>query len=408
MSRPPVTVSAARAGQSGDALRGGPPGDRPRGEQLGGGPRAEQRDDGAGQAIVDPWTRWGWLFGGVWLFFWLFPLSTIWTTDWGLGHRLLSTALILLYVVVYIWTVRVAIRRVSAQDYRRAARGGLTGMTVLIVIVVALAFLINTGALTGLPFLVGMSVFFLPWRGVWTVSLSLLAVGVVASWWAWGWWPPAMLWGISVLVLGMSAVSRYVEERQEANQEAVSRLALVEERERVARDVHDVLGHSLTVVSMKTELARRLVDADPERAKAELVEVEDLSRQALAEIRATVGGLRIARLADEVEAARVALAGAGIEADLPEDLTVVDPRHRITLAWVLREAVTNVVRHSRATRCAVELAAEQLVVTDDGRGMAGREGNGLRGLRERVDQAGGTLTLGPGPDGTGTRLEVHL
>ena len=135
-------------------------------------------------------------------------------------------------------------------------------------------------------------------------------------------------------------------------------LAIVEERERVARDVHDVLGHSLTVVTVKAELAERLVDLDPERAKGELAEIQALSRQALAEIRATVGGLRVARLGDELASARTALAGAGIEAHVPDDPGAVDPRHRTVLAWVLREATTNVVRHSDADACWVELDDE--------------------------------------------------
>jgi two-component system sensor histidine kinase DesK len=192
--------------------------------------------------------------------------------------------------------------------------------------------------------------------------------------------------------------------------EAMSReLALVEERERVARDVHDVLGHSLTVVTVKAELAERLVDLDPARAKAELAEIQALSRQALAEIRATVGGLRGARLGDELASARTALAGAGIEAHVPADPAAVDPRHRIVLAWVLREATTNVVRHSDADECWVELDTNRLTVRDDGRGIDARpEGNGIRGLRERVEAAGGALTLTTGPDGHGTVLEVTL
>ncbi len=186
-------------------------------------------------------------------------------------------------------------------------------------------------------------------------------------------------------------------------------LAIVEERERVARDVHDVLGHSLTVVTVKAELAERLVDLDPERAKAELAEIQALSRQALAEIRATVGGLRVARLGDELASARTALAGAGIEAHVPDDPSAVDPRHRTVLAWVLREATTNVVRHSDADACWVELATNRLTVRDDGRGLGGRpEGNGIRGLRERVEAAGGRLSLETGPEGHGTVLEVTL
>ena len=365
----------------------------------------------AASRTEDVWSRYGWLMGGVWLFFWIFPLVATWSGELGLGQgmRLLVTALILAFCAVYIWTLRTTTRLLADGGYEQARRVGLTGLVVLIGVTLALAAVIGPNCLTGLPFIVGLPVFFLSWRWVWITSLSLLGVGVVASLLAWGWWPAAMLWGIAVMVLVISVVSRAMEEQQERQREDLGRLQLTEERERVARDVHDVLGHSLTVVSMKTELAQRLVDVDPARAKAELAEVQDLARTALAEIRATVGGLRVARLADEVESARVALRGAGIEADLPADVSVVDPRHRITVAWVLREAVTNVVRHSRADRCRVTLASDGLVVEDDGRGLSGhREGNGLRGLRERVEQAHGELELGPGADGRGTRLEVRL
>jgi two-component system sensor histidine kinase DesK len=170
-----------------------------------------------------------------------------------------------------------------------------------------------------------------------------------------------------------------------------------------------VLGHSLTVVTVKAELAERLVDIDPARAKDELAEIQVLSRQALAEIRATVGGLRAARLDDELASATTAFAGAGIEAHLPEDTTAVDPRHRIVLAWVLREATTNVLRHSDADECWVEIDSNRLTVRDDGRGVEGRpEGNGIRGLRERVEAAGGALSITTGPEGHGTVLEVTL
>lgn len=359
--------------------------------------------------ITDPWERWGWLFGAIWLFFFGFPLAYTWTSDRGLPFKLGVTAIIAAFMVIYVVTLRRATANIGCGEYDRARRQGWTGLVVLVAVVVALATLIGPNALTGMPFIVGLPVFFLPWRWVWGTSLTLLLGGILLSVLIWGWVPVVMFGGISVLVLGISMASRHMEDRQESNRAVVSQLELTEERERVARDVHDVLGHSLTVVTMKTELARRLIDSDPERAKAELAEVQDLSRAALAEIRATVAGLRVARLADEVESARVALAGAGIEADLPEDVAVVDPRHRITVAWVLREAVTNVVRHSRAQVCRVRLGSDGLVVEDDGRGTGGRgEGNGIRGLRERVAQAGGEILIGPGSTGRGTRLEVRL
>jgi two-component system sensor histidine kinase DesK len=140
-----------------------------------------------------------------------------------------------------------------------------------------------------------------------------------------------------------------------------------------------------------------------------VAQVRSIARQALAEIRATVAGLRVARLADELTHADEALRGAGIAADLPDDPDVVDPRHRITMAWALREAVTNVVRHSNATTCTVRWTSDSLLVSDDGRGTGSKNaGNGITGLRERVAHAGGDVTLGPGSDGVGTQLEVRL
>ena len=355
------------------------------------------------------WARWGWLFGAIWLGFFAFPLLFIWGGDRALLWQLGSTAVIAGFIVGYVVTVRRTTHQVVDGDFAAAQRDGLIGLAALLLLAVVLALLIGPNALTALPFVVSMSVFFLPWRLIWFTSIPIFVVGLVASALTWGVWPSGMYWGISLLVLAISVLSRYLEEQQEAATETEGQLALTAERERVARDVHDVLGHSLTVVTIKTELARRLVDADPERAKEELAQIQDLTRQALAEIRATVGGLRVVRLAEEVDSARMALEDAGIAAELPVNLTVVDPRHRITLAWVLREAVTNVIRHSQAGVCAVELGESTLQVRDDGRGVGDQgEGNGIRGLRERVEQAGGRLEIGPGPDGVGTLLEVKL
>ena len=155
-------------------------------------------------------------------------------------------------------------------------------------------------------------------------------------------------------------------------------LALVAERERVARDVHDVLGHSLTAMSIKAELAARLIDVDPERARAELESIQETARQALAEVRATVGGLRAGNLEAELAAAPQVLADAGIETRVLGSVADTDPRHRTLLAWVLREAVTNVVRHARASCVVVELGPRGITVTDDGTGLGPREGRRRR------------------------------
>jgi two-component system sensor histidine kinase DesK len=280
-------------------------------------------------------------------------------------------------------------------------------LATLIALTLAIAPVIGLGALSFLPFVQAFAMFSLPLRVSWAFATLVLvgstsALVVTSSFEEWGFF----VFILFAVTMGTGA-GRLMDEQGERYAEVRDRLSISAERERVARDVHDVLGHSLTVVTVKADLAARLVEADPDRARAELEDIQRLSRQALAEIRATVGGLRAAPLSQELVAARSALEGAGIEPVLPSDDQAVDPRYRPVVGWVLREAVTNVVRHSGAHRCEVRLDADRLSVRDDGRGLDGAvEGNGLRGLRERVTGTGGRLVLGPGLDGHGTTLEV--
>ncbi|MGN8051040.1 sensor histidine kinase [Curtobacterium sp. 22159] len=201
--------------------------------------------------------------------------------------------------------------------------------------------------------------------------------------------------GASMLFFGRQ---REAEQRLGVAQDEITRLAVVEERARFSRDLHDVLGHSLTVVAMKSELAARLVDADPARAKAEMQDVERLSREALQGLRQAVSGYRQADLDAELVSARAALDAAEIDAVLPSDGTAAAADARSLFAWVLREGVTNVVRHAAASRVRVTLTRTALTVEDDGTGTVGTTGgtggNGLRGLRERADAVGATLTTG--------------
>jgi two-component system sensor histidine kinase DesK len=189
---------------------------------------------------------------------------------------------------------------------------------------------------------------------------------------------------------------------------------VLEERERMARDLHDILGHSLTVITKKAELARRLTSIDPERAAVEIADVERLSREALNDVRATVTGHREVSLAGELLAARTALDSAGIRADLPCAPDGLPPAYERLFGFALREAVTNVLRHSAATWCRVVVTPTSLEVRDDGRGAAAASaavssagGSGLRGLRERVVAAGGRV-LTDSPDGGGFRLLVEM
>lgn len=356
-------------------------------------------------ASSDPWERFGWLMGAIWLVFLAFPIVGLATSDQPVVWRVLGVGGILIFAAAYVRGF-IAISTVDTWD--QVVRTGVRYLMLLALIILALVPLLGSGVLSHLPYVVALAMFSLPLTWAFTVAGAAVLTCVVV---------PLTLDTLDetwyfILIVTLVAVStgivRVFEQHGNAHRTAQAELALAAERDRVARDVHDVLGHSLTVVTIKAELAQRVLESDPARASAELDEIQALSRTALAEIRATVSGLRVAGLAHEIEAAGAALRGAGIGADLPQDLSVVDPRHRVLLAWVLREAVTNVVRHSGATHCRVDLGAARLRVTDDGRGPRGhREGNGLLGVRERTAAAGGTLTFGPGPSG-GTVLEVVL
>jgi two-component system, NarL family, sensor histidine kinase DesK len=184
-------------------------------------------------------------------------------------------------------------------------------------------------------------------------------------------------------------------------------LAAEKERFRIARDLHDLLGHSLTTITVKAGLAARIGHADHARATQEMAEVEALARQALTEVRAAVASYREVTLAGELATGRQLLRAAGITADLPRAVDDVDPAHQELFGWVVREGLTNIVRHSRARSCAIRLSQSSIEITDDGIGSSAPPGNGLTGLRERVGAAGGSIEAGPAHP-AGWRLRVRL
>jgi two-component system, NarL family, sensor histidine kinase DesK len=191
----------------------------------------------------------------------------------------------------------------------------------------------------------------------------------------------------------------------------LARLAAENERYRIARDLHDLLGHSLTTITVKAGLARRLGATDPAAGLQEIAEVEVLARQSLADVRAAVSSYRDVTLAGELANGRELLRAAGITAELPRAVDVVDPARHELFGWVVREGLTNIVRHANASSCAVRLSACAVEIVDDGAGPgAGRTappGHGLSGLRERAAAAGGTVDAGP-LQPTGWRLRVSL
>jgi two-component system sensor histidine kinase DesK len=192
----------------------------------------------------------------------------------------------------------------------------------------------------------------------------------------------------------------------------LAELAAENERMRIARDLHDLLGHSLTTITVKAGLARRLGSADPASAVSQIAEVEELCRQALADVRSAVSGYRDVTLAGELARGRELLRASGIAAELPTATDLVDPAHQELFGWAVREGLTNVVRHARAHSCTVLLSPAAVEIVDDGTGDPVADGlvpagNGLSGLRERVAAAGGTVDAGPQQAG-GWRLRVTL
>ena len=247
------------------------------------------------------------------------------------------------------------------------------------------------------------------------VRWLLVILGIIAiQTWAFGlplaFWIPAAV--ISVLVGGSNIHFCEVRRKDQAlirAHETAEQLARVAERERIARDLHDLLGHTLSVIVLKSELAAKLSERNPARAAAEIREVEQISRNALTEVRRAIHGYRGERLTDELGSSRKALEAAGValEADI-EPLTMAADTDR-ALALALREAMTNVVRHARATRCRVTLARDEgsvrLTVEDDGVGGELVEGAGLSGMRSRMAEIGGTVER----DGRrGTRLTLTV
>ena len=339
---------------------------------------------------TNPWEKWGWAFASIWLVFLIYPIISVVESDAPMVAKVLCLLCILGFAV--------------ANVLAYSSRGNvwlLLGL--MIALALATVPVIGIGAISFTPYLAILSALELP-RPAWKWAVAFWAVLPLLSLLSVDGFPPYFFLMIWPIMLG-AVMLRIFGEREEVAHRAQRQHALVAERERVARDVHDVLGHSLTALSVKAELAARLIVVVPDRARLELESIQETARQALAEVRATVGGLRAGNLEAELAALPRVLADAGIETTVEGSVADTDPRHRTLLAWVLRESVTNVVRHAHATHVVIRLDQSGLTVADDGTGLGHAEGNGLRGMRERVSAAGGTLDLSGDP---GTRVQVVL
>jgi two-component system sensor histidine kinase DesK len=248
--------------------------------------------------------------------------------------------------------------------------------------------------------------------------IGVAAVSLVAATAAYITDAPMYYWVTAVVVTpfigGISIHDTQValrDEKLRLAQEEVERFAAVAERERIARDLHDVLGHTLTLIVRKAELAARLADRDPQAARAEILELESISRAALSDVREAISGYR-ATWDDEVARAQRLLSSSGVALEVGGRPPLSSRAEEEALALALREAVTNVARHAKATRVVVRWDTQDgigtLRVSDDGNGQAGAEGNGLRGLRERVEAIGGKVERRLRHAGSGSELRIEI
>ncbi|NIZ91052.1 sensor histidine kinase [Kineococcus rubinsiae] len=361
--------------------------------------------------MLFPRWRYGWVFAAVWLLFLVEPFEdALGNPDRALA--VLGTASVVVFGLAYVLLWRRWQQGRSTGTLGASPREATFGIALLLALGAAVVPAAGASAANTLVFVCAYAAFAVSLRvaGVIVVLVTgglLVAARLVPGWGG----VTGTAAGTVLASVAVYGVSRMISRGRElaVAQQDLARLAVAEERSRFSRDLHDLLGHSLTVITLKAELAGRLMDLDPARAAAEVADVERLARTALTDVRAALEGFREVTLATELAGARQALAAAGIEADLPGAVDEVPGELAELFGWVVREGVTNVVRHSGARHCRVELTAASVAVSDDGTGPrpGAGDGHGLSGLADRARSAGGTLTVGRSAEG-GFRVEVAV
>jgi two-component system sensor histidine kinase DesK len=342
----------------------------------------------------------------------IFLIYLVYTAADLVSHHTWPTIVLgFVLIAVFIWLYLGPAPRTALDGPRRDWWLSIVGMPLVAVlylavcggggivfsVYIAVAFVMVLPMRWSLPLVVGMvlAVTYLPEHvHRWDMHGPQYAIG-----------GPCLLVAIAMYSIRFNRRAHY--QLAAANAE-IGRLAAGQERLRIARDLHDLLGHALTTVTVKAELAAKLADRDPSRAAEEMREVAALARQGLADVRSTVAGYREVSLATELATAREVLAAAGIRAELPATTEAVPGGLRPLFGWAVREGVTNAVRHSRASLVRVTVTPDSVEVVDDGVGTGDTApGSGLSGLAERVAAEGGTISAAPGADG-GFRLCVSM
>jgi two-component system, NarL family, sensor histidine kinase DesK len=345
--------------------------------------------------------RW-YLMATGWSLLLVLPAATALHSDSSLPLRVLVLVAVIGYAACYVFGLF------------EAARRGSTVFSAAVLVAMAGFFLViaqQGNGVYSVAYLVVGVIIIVPGRWGAIGALVTSAAAVLTVWLLTGTIATADVIGtvaVCVAQIGMFGVIRANAQLRAAREELAA-LAVTAERERMARDLHDVLGHSLTTITVKAGLARRLLErGEHTKAADEVADMERLGRQAMSDVRATVSANRVASLPNELAGAAEALRAAGITADLPHAVDDVPAERQEVFAYVVREGVTNCIRHSGAGRCTVGLSATSVEVVDDGVGSpaATPSGNGIRGLTERLAAIGGWVDAGPTETG-GYRLRAE-
>lgn len=355
--------------------------------------------------------RWGWLFAAPWLVFLViqvFVLIDSGRPNWQVG---LAIGLMAVFSVCFLLPfVRYSSAVLSGRTAETMAWAPLAGMLVIVALSIPL---MSWSATAYFPYLVAYLAFHIPVRIALPASVALLLTMVLTLW----------IGGVLrelvylVLVTGLTTVANFTSvvliQRAGREEELLAEQRRLRERERLGRDLHDLLGHSLTVIAVKAELAEALAERSPAAARAEIVQIREVTRDALNRVRFTVGQMRNSTVSEEIAGLEISFAGTGTALEVAGTPGKLAPGLEQVLGWILREAATNVLRHARAEHCRIVWGEHTVRITDDGVGVPQQQadavassGNGVRNMDSRAREVGADFTIGPAPDGPGTTVEV--
>lgn len=333
----------------------------------------------------------------VWLVYLFFPIIAFVEQAHPWPYHLLFWGIVAFFI--YVYTRCFLLSYLTEKQHQRWAIFGWCFSILSYLLLIPLigtqgsTFLVFSGAIIGFQSKIGIALgaaLFSCLLMVWPVFLYQIKLIDI------GWMLPLLIFTLVVAYANHASYKAKIAGKRLAKiQEEKEQLAADAERERIARDLHDILGHTLSVIVLKSELAGKLAEHDPQRAKNEIQEVERIGREALQEIRLAVKGYQGSGLTAELARAKVALDAAGIKLNLTNQLPELSPAIDATTTMLLREAITNIVRHSRAKKVDISMFQTDknhiLTIHDDGVGGEAPEGTGLTGMRERLRSIGGTL-----------------